>query len=96
MDEYNGWKNRQTWNVALWIDNDKQTYTATRTAAKRIMQKRAAWAELHGEEARHTELYWAVAKACGMIGGRTPDNIAWTGTRLDYTALDELMIENME
>ena len=24
-NEYNGYKNYQTWNVALWIDNDEST-----------------------------------------------------------------------
>jgi len=24
---YNGWTNRATWNVALWVDNDQDTYT---------------------------------------------------------------------
>ena len=26
MAEYNGWTNYETWNVALWIDNDQGTY----------------------------------------------------------------------
>lgn len=26
MSEYNGWSNYETWNVALWMDNDPGTY----------------------------------------------------------------------
>lgn len=30
-DEYNGWANRETWLVALWIDNDPETYEVARS-----------------------------------------------------------------
>lgn len=26
MEKYNGWTNRDTWLVALWIDNDRTNY----------------------------------------------------------------------
>jgi hypothetical protein len=32
-DEYQGWTNRETWNVKLWIDNERPLYEATRALA---------------------------------------------------------------
>ena len=34
MEKYNGWKNRASWNVALWLANDEQLHFYTRTALK--------------------------------------------------------------
>ena len=31
---YNGWRNRNTWNVALWLGNDYPLYQATKGYAK--------------------------------------------------------------
>jgi hypothetical protein len=30
--EYNGWENYETWNVALWINNDEGLYDIARDA----------------------------------------------------------------
>jgi len=30
MEGYNGWKNYETWNVALWLQNDYPLYCITR------------------------------------------------------------------
>ena len=34
MSEYQGWTNYETWNVALWIDNDQGVYEMVKEWAK--------------------------------------------------------------
>ena len=29
---YNGWTNYETWNVALWMDNDEESYKIARSS----------------------------------------------------------------
>lgn len=33
---YNGWKNYETWNVALWLDNDEGSYNEVRRLARGV------------------------------------------------------------
>lgn len=33
-EEYNGWTNYQTWNVALWLDNDPYSESTARTICR--------------------------------------------------------------
>jgi hypothetical protein len=79
MTEYNGWKNRQTWNVALWIDNDENLYKN----AVRFMSV--------NPDKRNP--YRAFCINYGLAGDKTPDGIAYMGTRLDYKALNAFMLE---
>lgn len=80
-DNYNGWKNQQTWNVALWINNDEPLY-------------RAAVNYMKGHKSRAP--YKGFILHEGLQNDRTPDNIAWLGTRLDYRALNEMMRELLD
>lgn len=44
MSGYNGWKNYETWNVALWIDNDQGSYSERCEMAQR------AWDEAEQDD----------------------------------------------
>ena len=36
---YNGWENRETWLVALWLDNDRETANLWRNRANEILNE---------------------------------------------------------
>lgn len=77
MGEYNGWRNRQTWNVALWVGNDPGLYAMADEYANR--GGRITWRGF---------VKWA-----GLDGERTPDGVAYDGTRLDCAALSDVLRE---
>jgi len=80
-ETYNGWKNRQTWNVSLWINNDEPLY---RAAVEYVKTRKAAG---------KTPTYSGFIRHEGLANERTPDNISYSGTRLDRKALDQMMLE---
>ena len=81
-ETYNGWKNRQTWNVAMWIGNDYGIYTS----AVEFMRKHRT----------HKNPYIGFIHSAGLLNERTPDKIAYESSRLDYKALNAMMLELVE
>lgn len=79
MTTYNGWKNRQTWNVSLWINNDYGLYTMASDFMKENPNIRAPYVKF---------IYHA-----GLEHEKTPDNINFISTRIDYKALNNMMKE---
>lgn len=77
MADYNGWKNRDTWNVALWVGNDEGLY---RSAVKYL--------RLHHQPSWLGFVSWS-----GLDQGQTPDGVAWASDDLDLDALDEMLEE---
>lgn len=75
---YNGWKNRQTWNCALWIGNDEPLYHAAVDFMRRYTGRAP---------------YAAFIKANGMEYDKTPDGIAWISTRISFRELNSMMKE---
>ena len=65
MAEYNGWTNYETWNVALWIDNDQGSYNHWRAAAQE------AW-----DEAEPTKTWTREESARFKLSEQLKDDIA--------------------
>lgn len=64
---YNGWKNYETWNVALWIGNDEGLYEIAKgagTYARFIDQLRGQWGDVANR------LIGAAYRACRPVDGR--------------------------
>lgn len=76
---YNGWKNYQTWNVALWVSNDEPLYRAAVQVAQDGKGKRNAFSRF--------------LDSTGLRGFYTPDRVKWDGQKLDFRALSEMIME---
>ena len=78
---YNGWKNRSTWNVSLWIANDYGLYIQ----AVEFMK-----------DYRGIKPYKDFIKYVDLTDEKTLDGIKWISNLLDYKALNEFMNEFKE
>lgn len=88
---YNGWANYETWNVALYINNDEGYYYL----AKRFVQQATEKSGIYLAFVRYGELYthdWACERY-GVNVGETPDGVFWLDPKLDLDELDEMMWE---
>ncbi len=77
---YNGWKNRETWNVALWIGNDEGLYHVAREAAMR--NPRSPYADF--------------VSFVAEISPKTPDGVTWTSRKVSKREINRMMRELAE
>lgn len=67
---YNGWTNRATWNVNLWLSNDEASY---RRVQRHVDYLKAEAPEGY-EPDEHTFAEWLERHCKGLwTSGRTPD-----------------------
>ena len=85
---YNGWKNFETWNVALWLGNDELLYLAMTQFAKR----KTPYADLR--RCISDSIFFLRGTGSGNL--RTPDGVLLYSNRLDTEALDEMIRESVE
>ena len=76
-ERYNGWKNYETWNVALWIQNDEGMYQY----AKRYKRIRNAPYLTLAENLRIEGIE------------KTPDGVSYKDSTLDREALNRMIRE---
>lgn len=73
---YNGWANWETWNVALWIQNDENLY---------ILAKEIA-------DSKYSRPYQGIVNNLGDWGiQETPDGVAYNDANLDTAELDTMI-----
>ncbi len=77
-DTYNGWKNYETWNVALWIQNDEGLYHEAR--------------RYRGRGYTDFVKYMLESYGDGTFVA-TPDGVNWKDPELDIKALDKMFSE---
>lgn len=80
MTTYNGWKNRETWNVMLWIQNDERLY---RSAVDFMISC-----------PKNTRSYYkSFIEWADLQDSTTNDGVKWLDNKLDYRRLNEAIRE---
>lgn len=75
---YNGWANRQTWNVILWISNDEG-----------LNEFASDCKDYNDFKARLREI-----DPDSSIAYETPDGVAWSDSGVNLAELEEFWSEN--
>lgn len=81
LKDYNGWKNRDTWSVSLWIANDYGLYTSALEFMKDYKGRKP---------------YKDFIEYMLLEDEKNPDNIKWISNKLGYRELNNFMNEFKE
>lgn len=89
-ETYNGWANRSTWNISLWISNDENLYGAAATAVDTLKRRGTlddvvtpAWAKAFVREE-----FANVFKS-----EKTPDGTSISDPSIDWSAIADMIKE---
>lgn len=80
-NEYNGWKNYETWNVMLYINNDIKTYSEVKFCYSKFSKSAPydAWLVKYGKQFK-----------------KTPDNVQWGDKKIDLDEINEHLCNMFE
>lgn len=92
-EPYNGWANRPTWNIALWITNDENLYRRAMDAVD-TLQKRGTINESITPSWARSFVRVSFAEVFGKE--ETPDGTSATDSSIDWSAIATMIQELAE
>ena len=82
--EYNGWKNKSTWNVALHVGSEECLYRLAVDYVKSC------------KRLKRVPSWGGFTRYAGINNAKTPDGFKFESKLLDREALREMLIEFVE
>jgi hypothetical protein len=83
-EDYNGWKNYETWNVALYLNNDEGSYLAVKEYVKDTL------------DSTDELSYDGLIEYMGIEDEATPDGVPWKYFRIDRQEMFDFLMEHAE
>jgi hypothetical protein len=84
VEDYNGWKNYETWNVALYLDNDEGTYLAVREYVRNTLNS------------TDDLTYDGLIEYMGIENESTPDGVPWNYFRIDRQEMFDFLMDHAD
>ena len=78
-EKYNGWKNYETWNVALWLNNDEYLHN-----------KLVKYATKSRKPTYTGFIQWA-----DLVGDSTGDGVSYINSRISRTELSRDLFDGL-
>jgi hypothetical protein len=84
LSTYNGWATYETWNVALWIQNDEFLYNTAKACVEFCGDDETPWEK------------FVRAMTHGQIGRylvSTGDGVRWDSCAIDADEMNDMMVD---
>lgn len=88
MTDYNGWKDKATWNCAMWLNNDEALY---RRAVSYAQQYKKDMSVAGVQVISTLGLWFDFIEDAGLLNAATPDNWSWRAA--DPHEMGKLLVE---
>ena len=84
LPTYNGWATYETWNVALWMQNDEFLYNTAKACVEYCGDNETPYDKF---------VRCMMEGQIGRMLGQTRDNVRWDSVAIDHDEINEMMIE---